>query len=374
MSNTIALIGPTAETLINFRGQLIKDMASAGHRVIAFAPDYEASDLMAIRSLGAEPIQYPLERNGMNPWQDLRSLLALRQALICIRPDMTLAHTAKAAIWGTIAAWLARVPRRVAMIEGLGFFFTESGAKISIKRRFLRSLLSQLYRLALSRAHRVFMLNPDDISEFISLGLVDADKALCIGGIGVDLTEWSVMPLPSHPVTFCLAARLLREKGVCEYMEAVRSIKARYPDARFLLLGRPDTNPGSLSAADVRQWVEDGLIEWPGHVPMRDWLSQTSVFVLPSYREGVPRSTQEAMAMGRPIITTDVPGCRETVVDGINGFLVPPRNATALAIAMEKFMREPDLLVRMGAASRHMAEEKFDVHRVNAIILRELLN
>jgi glycosyltransferase involved in cell wall biosynthesis len=178
--------------------------------------------------------------------------------------------------------------------------------------------------------------------------------------------------LPAAPVAFCLAARLLREKGVYEYAAAARIVKARFPDARFLLLGRLDENPGSLSAAEVQQWVQEGLIEWPGHVPMRDWLAQASVFVLPSYREGVPRSTQEAMAMGRAVITTDVPGCRETVVDGLNGYLVPPRSAEALAGAMEKLIQDAGLLARMGLESRKMAEEKFDVHRINALILREL--
>jgi glycosyltransferase involved in cell wall biosynthesis len=173
------------------------------------------------------------------------------------------------------------------------------------------------------------------------------------------------------PVTFMLAARMLREKGIVEYAKAARIIKQKHPDTRFILLGSLDTNPGGLSHAEIDGWVAEGILDWPGHVhDVQDWLAQTSVYVLPSYREGVPRSTQEAMAMARPIITTDAPGCRETVVDGTNGFLVPVRNADALAKAMERFILQPDLIEKMGQASRSMAEERFDVRKINQVILR----
>lgn len=372
MNDTVVLISHAVETLTNFRGPLIKAMVAAGYRVVAFAPDYTESSRQAIRALGAELVDYPLQRTGINPWQDMGSMLALRKALVSIRPDVVLAYTIKPVIWGTLAAWLARVPRRVVLIEGLGFVFTDSGDSVPLKRRLLRGVVSWLYRFALTRASRVLMLNPDDIRDFTTRGLVAPEKALNLGGIGVDLAEWPVTPLPDGPMTFCLAARLLREKGVYEYIEAARRIKARHPDTRFLLLGSTDKNPGSLQAEEVEQWVREGVVEWPGHVPMRDWLARSSVFVLPSYREGVPRSTQEAMAMGRPVITTDVPGCRETVIDGVNGIIVPPRDAVALAGAMEKLILDPGQLAGMGAASRRMAEEKFDVHHINAVILREL--
>jgi glycosyltransferase involved in cell wall biosynthesis len=372
MNNTVVLIGNAVEELINFRGSLIKAIIADGHRVVAFAPDYTLASRQAVQALGAEPAGYPLKRTGITPLSDLRSMLALRKALTNIRPDVVLSYTIKPVIWGTLAAWLAHVPRRIAMIEGLGFVFIDDNNQPSIKRKFLRGIVFQLYRLALACAHRILMLNPDDVQYFISHGLAAKNKILNIGGIGVDLAAWAITSLPSPPITFCLAARLLREKGICEYIEAARTIKARHPDTRFLLLGRLDENPGALQAEEVKQWIAEGLIEWPGHVSMRDWLAQTSVFVLPSYREGVPRSTQEAMAMGRPVITTNVPGCRETVIDGINGYLVPPRNATALAAAMEKFILDPGLISKMGKASRQIAEEKFDVRRINAVILRIL--
>jgi glycosyltransferase involved in cell wall biosynthesis len=375
-AQTVALIANQAFSLTNFRGPLIRDMVARGHHVVALAPDFDAHSRAALRALGAEPVDYPLARTGMNPFQDMKALIALRRALKRIRPDVSLAYFTKPVIYGTLAAAWAGVPRRMALIAGLGFAFTDDGQPLNVKRRFLRSAVSALYRLALNRAHRVLLQNPDDIREFTRRGLVALDKAMCIGGTGVDLTEWPVAPLlrlPEFPITFALTARLLREKGVLEYVAAARIIKARHPNTRFLLLGGLDENPGALSGAEVQAWVAEGIVEWPGHVPVRDWLAQAHVYVLPSfYREGVPRSTQEAMAMGRPVITTDAPGCRETVVDGVNGFLVPPRDVEALVGAMQRFIREPGLIARMGAESHRLAEDWFDVRRINAAMMREM--
>jgi glycosyltransferase involved in cell wall biosynthesis len=204
----------------------------------------------------------------------------------------------------------------------------------------------------------------------VYMGLTPAEKAVLIGPSGVDLNEWLPAPPIFEPITFTLAARLLREKGIVEFAQAAQRIKQRYPNTRFLLLGGLDTNPGALREHEVCQWAEAGVLEWHGHVPdVRPYFAQTSVYVLPSYREGVPRSTQEAMAMARPVITTDAPGCRETVIEGVNGFLVPPRDVDALAVAMERFIQQPELILTMGQASRKLAEERFDVHKINQRIL-----
>ncbi len=209
--------------------------------------------------------------------------------------------------------------------------------------------------------------NGDDLAEFAANGLVDAVKAVNVGGTGVDLAEWPLIPPVTQPVTFLLAARLLREKGIVEYAEAARRVKAIYPQTRFILLGGLDPNPGGLRADEVRAWVEEGLLEWQGHVLVKPWLAKASVYVLPSYyREGIPRSTQEAMAMGRPVITSDAPGCRETVVAGQNGFLVPVRDPETLARTMLRFIEQPALIKSMGCRSRALAEERFDVRKTNA--------
>ena len=252
------------------------------------------------------------------------------------------------------------------MIEGVGFVFTDSAQPLGWRRRMLRFLVSLLYKSALQRADQVIFLNQDDRNEFVSRGLALKERTMVLGCIGVNLEAWRVAPSIRKPVTFLLAARLLREKGVLEYVEAAKQVLAVHPDVRFLLLGGLDSNPGALSQSDVQAWVNEGVLELPGHVDIKPWMTQASVFVLPSWREGVPRSTQEAMAMGRPIITTHAPGCRETVIEGVNGYRVPVRDIQALKHAMLLFIENPGMIEPMGEASRRLAEERFDVNMVNA--------
>ncbi|NMG46036.1 glycosyltransferase [Aromatoleum toluvorans] len=368
---SLAIISNQAFSLVNFRGALIHDLAQAGVKVYALAPDYEGDTRAAVVALGALPVDYSLTRTGMNPLRDCLDTLYLALLLRRLRPDATLGYFIKPVIYGTLAAWIARVPRRYAMIEGMGFVFTDDGGRVSLRRRLLRGAVREMYRIALARAHRAVFLNRDDTNDFVRGGLVAVGNSCCIGGIGVDLAEWSPAPAVKTPVTFVLAARLLREKGIVEYVEAAARVKRKHPEVRFVLLGGLDPNPSGLSRADVEAWVQAGLIEWPGHVEVQAWLAQASVFVLPSYyREGVPRSTQEAMAMARPVITTDAPGCRDTVVDGDNGFLVPVRDVDALVDRMLTFIGEPELIESMGRRSRALAEERFDVRRINIKLMQ----
>lgn len=373
-SSRISIIGNQAFSLLNFRGPLIEDMVRRGKEVFAFAPDYDKATRAAVRALGAEPVDYSLSRTGMNPLRDALDMIRLTLLLRRLKPDITLSYAIKPVIYGTLAAWLARVPRRFAMIEGLGYVFTPPEGAEPMKRRALRGAVSILYSAALWSADLVFFLNKDDIDELSKKGLVSPIKVFLLGGIGVDLDEWMPAPSVTKPITFLLAARLLREKGIVEYAKAARIVKQKHPETRFILIGNLDTNPGALSRPEIEAWVAEGVLEWPGHVPdVRLWMENASVFVLPSYyREGVPRSTQEAMAMARPVITTDAPGCRETVIDGKNGFLIPVRDVKALADAMERFILQPELIEWMGKASRLIAEERFDVHKVNEVILREM--
>jgi glycosyltransferase involved in cell wall biosynthesis len=370
---TIAIISNQAFSIINFRGLLIKDIVGKNIKVYALAPDYDNEFRRQVLSLGAYPIDYQLARTGMNPVRDILDMFKLANLLRNLRPDVAVAYTIKPVIYGLLAAWIVRVPFRVAMIEGLGYIFTSSSYPWTRKRKWLRSVVSWLYRIALNRVHRAIFLNRDDINEFVDAGLVDISKVVYVRGIGIDLLEWVPVPIFKESITFLLAARLLREKGVIEYAEAARKVKALHPSTRFILLGALDVNPGGLSSIEVETWVKEGLLEWPGHVDVKLWMAQASVFVLPSYREGLPRSTQEAMAMGLPIITTDAPGCRETVEQGRNGFMVPVRDIDALARAMLFFVRQPDSISPMGAASRCMAEEMFDVHKINSKILATIV-
>lgn len=368
----LAMISNQAFSIINFRGPLVAEMIKRGCTVYALAPDYDDASRAAVTALGAIPVDYSMSRAGMNPVRDAMDLFKLALLLRKLKPDASFTYFIKPVIYGTLAACLAGISKRYAMIEGAGYVFIEDTAS-NWRRKLLRVFATGLYRLGLSQADRVFMLNADDKELFVSEKMVRAEKVQLLNGIGLDLNHYRMTDPASQPFTFILVARLLREKGIYEYVEAARRIKVTHPGIRFILLGSIDLNPGSVDEATVHEWVSEKIIEWPGQVTdVRKWLAQASVFVLPSYREGLPRSTQEAMAMGRPVITTDVPGCRDTVSDGVNGYLVPARNAAALSEAMLKLIEHPEFLKPMGVRGRQMAEEKFDVHKINTVILQAM--
>lgn len=364
----IAIITSQAASLLNFRGPLIIEMKRRGHEILAIAPNIDENTHNALEAMGVRPIELSMSRSGMNPVRELTVIIELCRVLRQHRPDTCLAYFIKPVIYAAVAAWLARVPSRYGLIEGLGFAFTTS-AKMDTRRWFVQRAITSLARFAFKRLKYVIFLNPDDQQEFLKRRLVVAKQAKLLGAIGIDLDKWPVTPLPTSETIFIVVARLLRDKGIGEYATAARIIKLEYPSARFLLLGGIDENPAAISRSEIETWVSEGLFEWQGHVPVRPWLEKANVFVLPSYREGIPLSTQEAMALGRPVITTDVPGCRETVVDGINGFMVPPRDPEALANAMRHFLEHPEDIAAMGNESRKMAEERFDVHVQNDKLL-----
>lgn len=372
-ASRLTLVSGQAFTLVNFRGTLIALLASRGVTVYALAPDHDEHSRATIRALGGEPVDYGFSRTGMNPVRDLYEAAKLSLLLRRLRVGVVLGYGIKPVIFGTLAAWCAGVEKRFAMIEGLGYLFSPAEGRERWKRGVLRGLARLMYRGALSKAKKVFFLNDDDIGEFVGSRLVRPGQVSRLGATGLDLDRWAVNPAVTNPVTFVMAARLLREKGVAQFAEAARRVRTRHPSARFILLGALDSNPGAISSEELRSWSTAGDIEWKGHVDVASWLASASVFVLPSYyREGVPRSIQEAMATGRPVITTNTPGCRDTVVDGRNGFLVPPRDVEALVTAMERFIREPALIGTMGRQSRAIAEERFDAARADDFIWRTL--
>ena len=302
--------------------------------------------------------------------RDVRTVRALTALYREIQPDVVLTYTIKPVIYGSLAARLAGVPRVCSMITGLGYSFGTT----TWRQRALNPIVRSLFRLALARNEIVFFQNPDDLRQFVESGLANDHQAVLVNGSGIDLAHFSVAPLPEGAPVFLLSARLIWEKGVGEYVEAARTLKAEYPAARFRLLGPLDPNPAAVSRAQLDAWRAEGVIEYLGFADdVRPAIAAASVFVLPSsYREGTPRSVLEALAMGRAVITTDAPGCRETVKRGENGFLVPTKDSRALADAMETFLRDPGLVRRMGARSRAIAEEKYDVHLVNQVMMRAM--
>lgn len=370
----LVLLTSHAPSLVNFRTELIKVLIAQGVDVVALAPNFDENSRDALHLLGAKTLNCPISRTGMNPFIDVINTLLLVRILNKIKPDIIFSYFIKPVIYGSIAARLAGIPKIFAMVEGLGISFTHTPNGPSFKRRLLKKIVQYLYKFGMSFATRVIFLNPDDRADLVSLNVLPESKSFLLGGIGVPLEKWKMTPAVLEPVTFLLVARLLREKGIEEYATAARLVKYRYPKARFILLGGIDDKPGSITTAMVQVWMEEGTLEWHGHVPVQPWLEQASVFVLPSYyREGVPASTQEAIAMGRPVITTDSPGCRETVEDGVNGFLVPTHDPQELAKKMITFIEQPILIDQMGRQSRRLAEERFDAHKVNKRLARLIL-
>ena len=290
-----------------------------------------------------------------------------------LQPEIIFSYFIKPVIFGTIAAWLGGVKRRYVLVAGLGYVYADTAGADSRARRALRWLVGRLYGLAFMLSDRIFFQNADDLDQLVGSRRARS-RAVLLNGTGVDLDRFETVPPPGGPLVFLLMARLLREKGIVEYVEAARIVRRTAPAARFVLLGDVDPNPSALTRAEVTGWADEGIIEWQGHVDeVRPWIANCSVYVLPSYyREGIPRSTQEAMAIGRAVITTDAIGCRETVEQGVNGFKVPVRDVPALAAAMMRFVDEPGLVATMGAASRRLVERRFDVDMVNREILRAM--
>ncbi|MFS2158311.1 glycosyltransferase family 4 protein [Pseudomonas sp. Pseusp122] len=365
----IVLIGTTANGMLGFRSDLIVTLVEKGFEVYAFAIDYCNVTRRRIMDLNAIPVDYRLSRAGLNPLVDAWNCLTLARQIRKIAPAVVFSYFVKPVIFGTLAARLAGVERRIAMLEGLGYAFTDYPGKKGLKKVLIRKVQVALYRFSFRFLERLIFLNPDDPKDLLDRYRLSVKKSCVLGGIGVNLQDYPYTRPTASPVSFIFVGRLLAEKGVHEFVGAARLIKLEYPEVKFFILGGLDrSNPGGLSEQTLSELVDKGVVIHPGHVDdVSAWLRRSSVFVLPSfYREGVPRSTQEAMAIGRPVITTDVPGCRETVVDGENGFLIPPYSAPALVEKMRYFIEHPEQIERMGLESYAIAQKKFDAKEVNA--------
>ena len=374
----IALISQNVSPgFLIFRSDFIRYLIEQGYEVYAFALDYTDETKVAVAALGAIPVDYSLSKTGMNPFRDLKDTWALSRKLKEITPNVVFSFFVKPSIYGTLAAKLAGVPRRVAMLEGLGYIHTPTVKGFSFKKRVLQFIHGALCTAGYAFADKVLFLNPDDPIDLSKKSLLNQSKLQVLGPIGLDLDLYSFSPVDlSKPVRFIFIARLLAEKGIFEYLAAARLVKQKYPNVEFVVLGGLDPdNPAALTKKQLDEVIKEDLIIYPGHVNnVNEWIANSHVFVLPSfYREGIPRSTQEAMAIGRAVITTDVPGCRETVVEGVNGYLVPPWDATALAEKMLYLIENPEAVKAMGAESHRIACELFDVNKINPVLANILL-
>ena len=369
LNKKIILIGTVASSFYGFRADLIRTLLKKGHQVYAFTSEYTAEDLKKIEKLGATPIIYTLNRGGLNPLADMVATYRLSKKIKAISPDLVFSYFSKPVIFGTLAAKLAKVPRVIGMLEGLGYTFTEQPEGLSKKTQLIKKIQVFLYKIALPQLDQLIFLNPDDPKDLLEKYAINVKKVEVLGGIGLNLQDYPYQPLSNiHlPLKFLFIGRLLKEKGIHEFVQAAKLVKKIYPDTEFTVLGAVDHhNLGALQQTELDSLISSNIIQYPGHVSnIKDWIADSHVFVLPSYREGVPRSTQEAMAIGRAIITTDVPGCRETVVDGVNGFIVPKWYPKALAEKMIYFIENPEQTQVMGTESYKIAVEKFDAEKVN---------
>jgi len=359
----ICIIGTTVSSILLFRKELIKHMLLNGHSVYTFLIDISEQNKHLINELGVISVKYSMNPTGINPIADIFSTLTLRKKINQINPDIVFSYFSKPTIFGSLVARMTKVPRVVAMLEGLGYPFSPfSENKIDkLKKNVIKLVQISLYKLSFNFSDRLIFLNPSDPAELIEKHKINIKDYKILGGIGVNLNDYPYVPPVIKPVSFIFIGRLLRDKGIFEFIRAAELVKQQHPEVKFIMLGAIDkNNPSGLREAKINRLLKDDTIIYPGHVNnVQEWINNSSVFVLPSYREGVPRSTQEAMAIGRAVITTDAPGCRETVEDGVNGFLIPPQNIEALAKKMIFFIKNPEQIILMGKKSREKAENEF---------------
>lgn len=373
----IVVLGNQARAMTNFWTVLLRRMVAGGHDVACLVPEpFTGEDPAweaALEGLGVRLVHYPLDRKGMHPVRDLKTLRALWDVLRRERPDVLFAYTIKPVIYGAMASALAGVPPRAArhvMITGLGYMFEGD----SLAKRLLLQVARLLYRVALGCAGTVYFQNDDDRALFERLSIIPGSTAVRkTKGTGVDVRHFALRKPPAGPPVFLFVGRLLEAKGLRELAEAAALVRKDHPEARFQLLGPAEKGLGAVPIEEVRTWERDGLVEYLGETKdVRPYLERASVVVLPSWREGTPCSLMEAMSMGRAVIAADAPGSREVVRHGLNGFLTPVRDAQGLANAVKHFIMNPDYIAGMGAAGRALMEEEFDADRVAGELLRSM--
>lgn len=371
----IVIVGTVASSFYGFRANLIKALLKQQHTVYAFTSEYEQHELEKIEAMGAIPVTYQLNRGGLNPFADMKSTYELSKKIKNIAPNLVFSYFSKPVIFGTLAAKLAKVPKIVGMLEGLGYTFTEQPNGSSKKAQLVKAAQTILYKVALPQLDTLIFLNPDDPKDLLDEYSIKVKQVEVLGGIGLNFEDYNYSSnYPAVP-TFIFIARLLAEKGIHDYIAAAKIVKNKYADAKFIVLGSIDKEAlGALTEVELKKFTEANIVEHPGHVSnVAEWIENSSVFVLPSYyREGVPRSTQEAMAIGRAVITTDVPGCRETVIDGVNGFLIDKWNPQGLAKKMMYFIEHPEQVAIMGHESYKLAQDKFEADKVNKRLITML--
>ncbi len=364
----IAVLSSHTSSLFWFRMDMMKDFIKHGHSVIALGPEPELNWRSKFEEYGIQYKQLFVERNGINPFNDLRTYRELKQFMKEEKPDKVFAYQAKTVVYGSLAAKSNGITEVYTLIAGLGSIFRGEG----LKNKIIKTIMKTEYRLSCNASKKVFFQNNDDKNEFINNGLIQEEKIEIINGSGVNLEKFKPEPLPDIPA-FLFIGRLIKDKGVMEYLEACKRVKAEYPEVRCLLVGPYDSNPSALKPEELQPFIDQDIIEYFGEqADVRPYLKQCSTYVLPSYHEGTPKTVLEAMAIGRSIITSDAPGCRETVTDGYNGYLVPVKDIDGLTDKMKALIENSSTSKLMAEYSLRLAREKYDVNLVNESIMKTM--
>lgn len=356
----ILLFANTDWYIYNFRLSLAQELRNQGHEILLLSPPGDFHELL--QANGFRWISFPLSRQSIKPFPELWTIVHLVRLYYRLRPDIVHHFTIKPVIYGSLAAHILNIPGIINSITGLGHLFIDTGART----RLLRTIAKVLYRISLRRTQAIFE-NPEDRDIFIQNRLLRAEQSHLIMGTGVDVQKFRPTPRSNGTPVVLFSSRMLVTKGLLEFVEATRMLKEKGLTARFALAGRTDPgNPANIPEEQIAAWKESGLLEWWGwRDDMPATLAQADIFCLPSYREGVPNALLEAAACGLPIVTTDVPGCRDVVTHGLNGLLVPVRNAAVLAEALETLLSDAGLRHQMGAAGREIAVNRFGLDKVN---------
>ena len=366
----VMILSNQSRSMLNFWSVLIERLQAAGCEVSACAPkgDAQSADLLAKK--GVRLLEYPLSRKGLNPFDDIQTFFALRRILRQERPDVLFSTTIKPVIYGSLAAKMEKIPKIFATITGLGYAFE---ADTPLKKA-VNMIGASLYRRALAGIDGVFFQNEDDLEVFRTSHILQPDARIFMArGTGVDTSRFAPAPLPPAPLKFLLIGRLLEAKGLYEYAKAAETLKKKWPEASFQVLGQPESGRGSVPVEQLKEWQSQGILEYLGECrDVRPHIAASHVVVLPSWREGVPTALMEAMSMGRPCVASNAPGCREVVRNGENGFLFPVKDAAALAASMERLLEEPALLAPMGAAGRRIATAEFEAANVAEKIIDDM--
>lgn len=366
----ILVVSSQAFSLCQFRADMMKDFINAGHTVYAAAPDNEQEWAEKLYKIGVTYSSFYLERNGVNPLKDIKGYLSIRKIIKEIKPDLLFSYQAKTVIYGSLAAKSLGIKNIYALIAGLGSVFR--GSNKGWKRQLVKVILGLQYKVALWCPKTVFFQNHDDSEKFTRNRLVSRKKVEFMNGSGVNLEHFKYTPMPEEK-RFLFVGRLIGDKGIIEYLEAAKKVKEQHPEAIFDVVGYYDTNPTALSPEDLNKYFDIGIANYLGKQDdVYPYLASSYCFILPSYHEGTPKSVLEALAVGRPVITTDAPGCRETVVDGENGYLVSVADSDDLAKRITELIENETAAARMAKKSHELAAIKYDVRLVNKSLIEKM--